>query len=470
MCSKNFSITNFKNELPGVISADKKSYEFPIIYTLNTKNKKLSWQIVVKISNEQNEFIDIKDEFFNNDTDLDKKLTVYTIVLSKQEDSYKYNKKTPTITTTGKNIGKKNQTNRFTQALRDALSKYNIQKNKQHDDEIIYNVVNNETELNNLLTEIDNITQTNNVVEDEKEDEKDRNDNKRYPPMLMKLMDEKNKINFKDGNVWIQRKLNGVRMVAKLGKNIELYSRNMKTYGGFSKIRNELKEISMKIDRNIYLDGEAYLHGLNLQDISGLARKEEEHPGQTELEYLIFDCFIPEEPDMKYDDRKELLHRIFNDKKYKYIKEVESIKVNSDIEINKNYKKFLDEKYEGAVVRKGWLPYKYSYNGYHSTNLLKMKLTMDAEFEIIGYTEGKNGKAKGAVMFILQTKEGKEFPVTPGITLEERYKIYNEFEKNKAMFESDYKGKYMTILFDEYSKDGIPLRARTDGIVIRDYE
>jgi hypothetical protein len=40
----------------------------------------------------------------------------------------------------------------------------------------------------------------------------------------------------------------------------------------------------------------------------------------------------------------------------------------------------------------------------------------------------------------------------------------------KTHFENAYAGKRMTIQYDELSKDGVPLRIVTDGIVLRDYE
>ena len=43
-------------------------------------------------------------------------------------------------------------------------------------------------------------------------------------------------------------------------------------------------------------------------------------------------------------------------------------------------------------------------------------------------------------------------------------------ENGLTHFENKYKGKMLTIKYDELSTDGVPVRARTDGIVIRDYE
>jgi hypothetical protein len=51
------------------------------------------------------------------------------------------------------------------------------------------------------------------------------------------------------------------------------------------------------------------------------------------------------------------------------------------------------------------------------------------------------------------------------MTLPERYAM---FKKIPDHFDATYKGRLMTIEYEDLSKDGIPLRAKAVGI--RDYE
>ncbi len=110
-------------------------------------------------------------------------------------------------------------------------------------------------------------------------------------------------------------------------------------------------------------------------------------------------------------------------------------------------------------------PYKYSYNSYHSPQLLKMKQVLDAEFKITGYTQGKKGKAVGALMLIMENETGKRFDLTPSLDMETRYKLYKKFgeveQNGKTHFENNYKDQMLTVYFDDWSTDKIPIRART---------
>jgi hypothetical protein len=94
-----------------------------------------------------------------------------------------------------------------------------------------------------------------------------------------------------------------------------------------------------------------------------------------------------------------------------------------------------------------------------------MKPTYDAEFEIIGWETGEKGKAAEALMIICQTDDGKKFNVTPMGELPDRIalaKKMNTIEENgKTHFENHWRGKRVTIYFDEKSVDGVPQRART---------
>jgi hypothetical protein len=97
-------------------------------------------------------------------------------------------------------------------------------------------------------------------------------------------------------------------------------------------------------------------------------------------------------------------------------------------------------------------------------NYLKRKKSYDAEYPIVGYEEGQNGKDKGAIIFIMKTEDNKEFRAVPNMPLKKRKDLYKEANKDFNKF----KNKLATISFDEYSKDKIPLRPKF--IAIRDYE
>jgi DNA ligase-1 len=81
---------------------------------------------------------------------------------------------------------------------------------------------------------------------------------------------------------------------------------------------------------------------------------------------------------------------------------------------------------------------------------------MDAEFQVVGHHESKTN----VPVFECKTKEGNVFSVMMKETMEtkqERMKSVNE-----------YYGKWLTVRYQELSKDGIP--RFPVGISFRDYE
>jgi DNA ligase-1 len=102
------------------------------------------------------------------------------------------------------------------------------------------------------------------------------------------------------------------------------------------------------------------------------------------------------------------------------------------------------ENNEGLMIRNKQGLYQL---GSRSVDLQKYKEFEDAEYPVIGFTEGQ-GLAKGHVIWICRTKEGKDFHVVHKGTHEERAAF---FKKAKS-----YIGKELTVRYQELSEDGIP--------------
>jgi ATP-dependent DNA ligase len=157
------------------------------------------------------------------------------------------------------------------------------------------------------------------------------------------------------------------------------------------------------------------------------------------------------------------------------VKHVEYETVSTREQLTDAYKNALDDKFEGVMLRKD-AKYMFSYNGYHCKNLLKIKPVRDAEYKIVGYTAGTVGKSEGVLMFELEAVDKNnivhKFTINLGLPINERKALYtkmSEIEPNgKTHYENNYAGRYLNVLFDELSDDNVPVRARTDGIVIRD--
>jgi len=72
---------------------------------------------------------------------------------------------------------------------------------------------------------------------------------------------------------------------------------------------------------------------------------------------------------------------------------------------------------------------------------------MEEEFKIVGFHEG-SGDEKGSVVWDCITKDDKTFAVRPKGTFESRKKLFDDGKK--------YIGKLLTVIFQEYSGDGVP--------------
>jgi DNA ligase-1 len=325
----------------------------------------------------------------------------------------------------GKNKGKKNETNAYEQAKKEAKSRWEKQKKKGYVDSI------EAAEAE----EIDDVIEGGIV-----------------PMLAHKFVDHGHKLSYP---VFYQYKLDGIRMIAivKDGK-ATLWSRTRKQITSLPHIIEEIEKNSN--GKSFILDGEAYNHAYkeNFEKIVSLVRQEEPDPEHTQVEYHIYDLASHPGP---FIDRLVNLEDFFKyAKDLKYLKEVESIALVSEQEIADAHIHSREKGYEGIMLR--------SFNGLYvnkrSYDLLKVKEFLDDEFEIIGIEEGR-GKLVGHVgAFICKTNDGKQFLA----------KSRGSLNNLKHYFENEHtwKGKKLTVRHQGLTKYGIP--RFPVGIAIRDYE
>lgn len=247
---------------------------------------------------------------------------------------------------------------------------------------------------------------------------------------------------------FVQAKLDGVRGMLVNGK---IFSRMGKPFHCLDHITDELSGIKYN------LDGELYSDTLNFQEIVGIVKKETLSESDKvkikQIHFLVYDVV----DNADYINRlTDILEKKVFVKKFKYTKLHSTEICNKAEDIYAFHDKFVAKGYEGLIIRnfKG----KYICKN-RSKNLQKLKAFMDAEFEIVSFTDGV-GIETGLVIWICKTKEGKIFNVRPKGTHVDRAKL---FKKAK-----EYIGQKLTVKFFEYTNDGIP-RFPT-GIVVRSYE
>lgn len=475
MASDKRDFSDFKN-FPGSISqtgTTKGWYVFPTIKSLDSMGRVRTWCIYVRLITSKNgkapprrkinwdtaedTVVPLKNLHFGN---INKDIPRHTIAqmwtVNGIEGDYKTTISIPTYITEGKNVKKKNETTVFTQALISARSKY--LKKKQ-------------------ATAIGTHKSRFFPVAVHKYDTKSRDTNNHivYP-------------------VAVQRKFDGGRAVAYWdnAKNTPvLYTRKLKDLTGNEDILNALRPIFLKIAKKypgVYLDGEIYKHGLSLQQISGIMRRdsdsktsEKEKKDKVKVEKLqfhVFDLFFPKGSnamkEMPFLERKIILDDIFKiSQPNPLIKKAKTYIANNPEQETILYERFLQEKYEGSIVKNLHAPYEFSPNREIRTyQMRKRKPRYSDEYEVVGFGDGTQGKDKGAIIWIMKTKgspshPSKQFSSTPvGMDYKERYSLFKEMTVN--VFNKKYKGKMMTIEYDDISEDGVPLRAKSKGIRLFD--
>lgn len=267
-------------------------------------------------------------------------------------------------------------------------------------------------------------------------------------PMLAKKVTIQNgKIKGMMFPLMVQPKLDGFRCTVNNINEIELLSRNNLPFKGLKTLKNELVklyEINQEL-KNTWLDGELYIPDIPFEVFSGYTKRAQynEDYDIANIEFRVFDCFNLDDMKIEFKDRNKLLKSTLK-RSGKNIKYVQTYIVNNIEEFKKYFALFIEEGYEGIMVRKPSSPYEISKR---SSHLQKYKEFEDDEFEIVNFNEGA-GCDKGTVIWICKTKEGEEFNVRPIGTVEYRKELFKNAEKHI--------GKLLTVKYQELSSIGVP--------------
>ena len=249
---------------------------------------------------------------------------------------------------------------------------------------------------------------------------------------------------------YVQMKYDGIRCISHINTktaNVIMESRKGIEFTHFDALKTNLLKALQKLPPTFYFDGELYCSSLDFEVVSGLIRLKELKPGDLEyvnkIEYYIYDFVDTNRPNLKYHERLDILKNIFK-KPIKGCVFATTMIANNVDEIKMYHDQFVAEGFEGAMVRDKDGIYEINKR---SKYLQKYKEFMEEEFKIVGFHDG-NGDEKGLVIWDCITKDGKNFAVRPKGTFEYRKKLFEEGEK--------YMGKKLTVIFQEYSADGVP--------------
>ncbi len=318
------------------------------------------------------------------------------------------------VITEGKNVGRSNETTPYEQAVSETESRYRKKIKKGY-----------KTDIPTDLTKADS------------------NALGLPRPMLAYAIDKVRVVEFP---AWFQPKLNGHRaLVTKRNGEMLMYSRLGKLITTMGHILEHLED---SVDEGVILDGELYMHGEILQNIGSLIKKA--RPESANIVYHVYDIIM----DVSYTQRMAKLRIIFGNEVPGVDNTDPVVLVATSCVENMQDAQYLTENaialgYEGGMLR---TPDEKYLAGFRSRQLLKIKSSEDAEFEVVDVIEGKERNVNDVSLKVAclkcKTSEGRIFEVLAHGDMYQKDRIWHEREQHI--------GRFVTVKYYEKTKDGIP--------------
>ena len=272
---------------------------------------------------------------------------------------------------------------------------------------------------------------------------------------------------------FVQPKLDGLRCVSYATRSANdlvvcLQSRTGAFFTGLPHIAAALRPY-LSQHPNIVIDGELYTDQMPFEELAGLVKKKKITAADVErlkkVKYHVYDIYDHQRYDMPFAERIGLLAAavrrcgcVANDthaaaagrvlrsdtEAAAVVVLVRTEKIAVLSEFRQLFAEFVESGYEGIMLRNAAGVYRANYR---SNDLQKYKEFMEDEYRIIDFTQGE-GRDAGAVIWVCETADGKEFTVRPRGTMEQR----------RAWFSNggSYIGKNLTVIYQELTEEGKP--------------
>jgi DNA ligase 1 len=255
-----------------------------------------------------------------------------------------------------------------------------------------------------------------------------------------------------DERIVVQPKLNGLRCRAIIKPTeIQLLSSQANPFD-IVHISDQLRTLAnivpMETLNQITLDGELYKHGMPFQEISSRVRRQlTRHEDQSSLTYTIFDRIDPLHDQMKRIDFVAYLRNIILDNSLHALHILPTFIVHNEAELATYYQMFLDDNYEGIILRRATGMYEEKKSQF----LMKLKPRKQVEANVIGTVEerDKYGHPKGTLgAFMCELDNGVRFHVGSGLNANQRSKWWGQT--------TDLPNRIL-VFYQELSTDGVPI-------------
>lgn len=275
-----------------------------------------------------------------------------------------------------------------------------------------------------------------------------------FPMLANRYENLKKPLDFIATEYFAQPKLDGIRNMAKpdgcFSRKAEPFPVLKEVYEAFIRVREDFP--------HYIFDGEMYSHDLadDLPKINTIVKKrtklmQDDYAAVRALQYHIYDVIDPERPHLVFRERTFILEDLFDryfTNTHPILKDVETVLVKSQQELDELYEDWRKDNYEGQIIRHGGGLYEPKKR---SPFLLKRKEYIDEEFEVVDILEGNGnwaGAAKAAVLKNPKTKDTFEASIAG--TYEDNVEVL----KNKT----EYIGGEATMRYFKISPYGVPVQ------------
>jgi DNA ligase-1 len=283
---------------------------------------------------------------------------------------------------------------------------------------------------------------------------------------------------------FVQPKLDGLRCVSYATRSVPggggndavtavcLQSRTGAFFTGLPHIAAALRPYLLQ-HPSVVIDGELYTDQMPFEELAGLIKKKKITDSDVErlkkVKYHVYDIYDRVQHDMPYSERMGVLasavrrcgcvandtfhsggmpanHRVLRSdtEAAAVVVLVRTEKVAALSDFRRLFAEFVEAGYEGIMLRNAAGVYRANYR---SNDLQKYKEFMEDEYRIIDFKEGE-GRDAGAVIWVCETADGKEFTVRPRGTMEQRREWFSAG--------ASYIGKSLTVVYQELTEEGKP--------------
>lgn len=189
---------------------------------------------------------------------------------------------------------------------------------------------------------------------------------------------------------FLQYKVDGIRAVTHEN---EFKSRSMKLHAN-KLIKPYFQALLDFSERTgIIVDGEFDSESTTFNDLSGIIRSHG-HTLPEDLQFKVFDCFIPDYPDMSSIERHAVIRAHLMAEDIPGVVMIENLPWPKDFE--EAFDDALEAGYEGLMVKKKFAKYKFGRATFKQATIFKMKPYMTFDTIVLGIQQATKVDPKAA--------------------------------------------------------------------------